>query len=163
MQNKETRIGGTIRVSGGMRVGGTRTSQNFTRSTRRHGNIGNRTSCHQGIRRGRATCYLMHSVFRRSGLAGPLAPGLGETEDDGERGCRKSDVAGGQGGHFCRSSAGRARMRSSIETPCFWMMSSNVSGLFRRGYLSAGAVFGEDSLKQRFCACTRIGGCGAVG
>jgi hypothetical protein len=69
-----------------------------TASTR-HSSVGNRTGCHQSVRRGRATRYLMHAVFGCSGLAGPLAAGLGESDDDGERGCRKSDVAGGQGGH----------------------------------------------------------------
>jgi hypothetical protein len=137
VKNKETRIGGgaAIRVSGECGWGDPHFSH-FTGSTHHSsaGTVGNRTSCHQGIRRGRATRYLMHAV-RRSGLAGPLAAGLGEPDDDGERGCRKSDVAGGQGGHFCRSSAGPRPHVTHIEAPRFWMMSSNVSGLFRWGCL----------------------------
>ena len=95
----KTRIGGgaAIRVSGECGWGDPHL-QTLTRSTH-HSSVGNRTGCHQGVRWGCATCYLMHAVFLRSGLAGPLAPGLGETNDDGERGGRKSDVAGGQGGH----------------------------------------------------------------
>jgi hypothetical protein len=121
--------GAAIRVSGECGWGDPHFSH-FTGSTR-HSSVGNRTGCHQSVRRGRATRYLMHAVFGCSGLAGPLAAGLGESDDDGERGCRKSDVAGGQGGHLVDPRRGRARIRSSIETPCFWMMSSNVSGLFR--------------------------------
>jgi len=42
----------------------------------------------------------------------------------------------GDRGDIGRSSAGRARVGSRIATPCFRMMSSNVSGLFRREYLN---------------------------
>src|SRR5215813_3863196 len=137
LKKKETRIGGAGSGSPGNAGGGNpHVSRTFTRSTHHSsaGSVGNRTGCHQGVRWGRATCYLMHAVFLRTGLAGPLAASLGEPDDDGERGCRKSDIAGGQGGHVGRSSAGRARMYLPLATPRFWMMSSNVSGLFRRGY-----------------------------
>ncbi len=154
--------GAAIRVSGECGWGDPHFSH-FTGSTHHSsaGTVSNRTSCHQGVRRGRATRYLMHAV-RRSGLAGPLAAGLGEPDDDGERGCRKSDVAGGQGGHFCRSSAGPRPHVALIEAPRFWMMSSNVSGLFRWGTPSASWLIGEDSLKQCFRACSGIGACVAV-
>src|SRR5437867_2482140 len=43
------------------------------------------------------------------------------------------------------------------------MMSSNVSGLFRWGYLSLPRLLGcENSLNQRLRACTGGGGCVAV-
>jgi hypothetical protein len=101
--------GGSIRVSE-RRVGGP-ALRHFSGSAHQGsaGNVGNRTSRHQGIRRGRATRYLVHSDFRRSGFTGALAMGLGEPDDDGERGSRKSDEAGGQGGH--RSILGGPRPR----------------------------------------------------
>jgi hypothetical protein len=162
-KNKETRIGGWGGDPGLGECGwGDPHFSHFTGSTR-HSSVGNRTGCHQGVRRGRATCYLIHAVFGRSGLAGPLAAGLGESDDDGERGCRKSDVAGGQGGHLVDPRRGRARMRSSIEIPCFWMMSWNVSGLFRWGDTSASwRLRAKDLLKQCFRACTGVGACVTV-
>ena len=91
-----------IRVSGG---GWGARASHFSGSAYEAGagNVGNRAGGGQGARRGWATHYLMYRDFRRSGLAGTLAVGLamslGEPDDDGERGRRKSNKAGGQGGH----------------------------------------------------------------
>ena len=115
------------------------------------GNVGNRTGRRQGVRRGRATGYLVHSDFRRSGLAGTLAAGLamslGKPDDDGERGRRKSNGAGGQGGHrlilggaapACEPYSGRMFLDDVLE--CFRIVSQGRSALRRR----------ENPLEQRF-------------
>ena len=69
--------GGSIRVSE-RRVGGP-ALQHFSGSAHQGsaGNVGNRTSRHQGIRRSRATRYLVHGDFRRSGFSRSLGYGLG--------------------------------------------------------------------------------------
>src|SRR5262245_3963645 len=160
---KETRIGGTIRVPG-RRVGGPALHNTSRGSTHygRAGTVGNGRGRRQGVRRGRATGYLMHGDFRRSGLAGTLAVGLGEPNDDGERGRRKSNIAGGYGGH--RSILGgaapacepySARMFPDDVLECFRTVSLLPSTSPRTGR--------EQALEQRFGAHLGVCGCRPIG
>src|SRR5690349_6867913 len=146
-----------------MRVGGNPHFSHFTGSTHHSsaGSTGNRTGCYQGVRWSGATCYLMHARFRRSGLAGPLAVGLGESDDDGERGCRKSDVAGGQGGHWSIL-RGAAPACDPYREPTFLDDVLKCFRIVSLGIPSALRLIGEGFPEQCDRAGTGIGGCVAV-